>query len=93
MLLITSQQSECLSVKGAEQLRIPSTWLVFLVLNVVEVVRSIVEHSGDNEGAFPGRSKLVWFLLIHSENQVSLLKCSTPHVSGMESTHVLLIDG
>ena len=63
------------------------------MLDVVEVVRSIVEHSGDNEGAFSGRSKLVRFLLIHSENQVSLLKCSTPHVSGMESMQVLLIDG
>ena len=76
-----------------EQLRIPSVWLVFLVLDVVEVVCSIVEHSGDNEGAFPGGSKLVLFLLIHLENQVSLLKCSTPHISGMESTQVLLIDG
>ena len=68
VFLITSQENECLSIKGAEQLRIPSARLVFLVLDIVEVVRSIVEHSGDNEGAFPRGSKLVWFLLIHSEN-------------------------
>ena len=54
------------------------------MLDVVEVVRSIVEHFGDNEGAFPGRSKLVRFLLVHSKNQVSFLKCPTPYVSGME---------
>ena len=77
----------------AEQLRIPSAWLVFLVFHIVQVVRSLVEHFGDDEGAFPSRSKLVWLLLIHSENQVSLLKCSTSHVSGMESMEVLLING
>ena len=76
-----------------EQLCIPSAWLVFLVLDVVKVVCSIVEHSGDDEGAFPSRGELVWFLLIHSKNQVSLLKGSAPHISGMESTQVLLIDG
>ena len=93
VFLITCEQNECLSIKGAEQLRIPSARFVFLVLDIIEVVRSIVEHSGDNEGTFPGRSQLVWFLLIHSENQVSLLKCPTPHVSGVESMLVLLIDG
>ena len=82
-----------LSVKGAEQLRIPGAWLIFIVLDVVKMVCSVVDYLGDNEGAFPSRSKLVWFLLIHSKNQVSLLKCSTPHISGVESTQVLLIDG
>ena len=63
------------------------------MFDIINMVCSIVEHSGDNEGAFPGRSKLVWMLLVHSENQVSLLKCSTPDVSGMEMMQVLLIDG
>ena len=48
-----------LSLKGAEQLRFPSAWLVFLVLDIVKVVCSIVEHSGDNEGTFPSRGELV----------------------------------
>ena len=82
-----------LKCKRAEQLRIPSAWLVFLVLDIVKVVCSVVEHSGDNEGAFPSRSELVRFLLIHSKNQVSLLKCSTPNVSGVESMQVLMING
>ena len=77
----------------AEQLRIPSVWLVFLVFHIVQVVRSVVEHLGDDEGAFPSGSKLVRPLLIHSENQVSFLKCSTFHFSGMESTKILLING
>ena len=63
------------------------------MLDIVEAVRFVVEHSGDNEGTFPGRSELVWFLLIYSKNQVSLLKCSTSHVSSVESTKVLLING
>ena len=77
----------------AEQLCIPSAWLIFIVLHFVEVIRSIVEHLGDDEGTFPSRSKLVRPLLIHSEHQVSFLKCSTSHISGMESTEVLLING
>ena len=77
----------------AEKLRIPSTWLVFLVFHIVQVICTIVEHFGDDEGAFPGRSKLVWTLLVHSENQVSLLKFSTSDVSSVETTQVLLIDG
>ena len=68
VLLITLYLNEYLSIKGAEQLRIPSARLVFLVLDIVEVVCSILEHSGDNEGAFPRGSKLVWFLLIHSKD-------------------------
>ena len=65
-----------LSVKGAEQLRVPRSGLVDLVLDIVKTVRSIVENLGDDEGAFPRRSKLVWFLLIHSENQISFLNRS-----------------
>ena len=80
-------------MKGAEQLRVPSPWLVFLMLNTVKMACSIVENFGDDEGAFPSRGELVWFLLIHSKNQVSLFKGSTPHVSGVESTQVLLING
>ena len=93
VFLITSHPNEYLSIKGAEQLRIPSARFVFLVLDIIEVLRSIVEHSGDNEGTFPSRGELVWFLLIHSKNQVSLLKGSAPHVFSVESTQVLLIDG
>ena len=77
----------------AKQLRIPSVLLVFIVFHIIQVVCSVVEHFGDDEGAFPGGSKLVWSLLIHSENQVSLLKCSTSHVSSVEPTKVLLING
>ena len=77
----------------AKQLRIPSVLLVFIVFHIIQVVCSVVEHFGDDEGAFPGGSKLVWTLLIHLENQVPLLKCSTSYVPSMESTKVLLIDG
>ena len=77
----------------AEQLRIPSAWLVFLVFHIVQLVRSIVEHLGDDEGAFPSGSKLVWFVLIHSENQISFLEGSTSHISGVETTQILLVDG
>ena len=90
---ITSHPSAYLSIKGAEQLRVPSPWLVSLMLDIVKMVCSIVENSGDNEGTFPSRGELVWFLLIHSKNQVSLLKGSAPHISGVESTQVLLING
>ena len=62
------------------------------MLDIVKAVCSIVENLGDDEGTFPSRSKLVWLLLIHSENQISFLEGSTLHVSGMESTQVLLID-
>ena len=48
--LITSYLNDNSSIKGAEQLRIPGARPVFLVLGVVKVVRSIVEHSGDHEG-------------------------------------------
>ena len=53
--------------------RIPSSWLVDPAVNVVEMICSIVEDSSDDEGAFPSRSKFVWFLLIHSEDQISFL--------------------
>ena len=39
-----------------------------LAIDIVEVVRSIVEDSGDYKGAFPSRSVFVWFLLIHAED-------------------------
>ena len=77
----------------AEQLRIPSTWLVLLLFHIVEVICSVVEHLGDDKGTFPSRSKLVRPLLIHSEHKVSFLKCSTTYISGMESMEVLLING
>ena len=93
MLLITFYSNECLSIKGAEQLRVPSPWLVFLMLDTVKMVCSIVENFGDDEGAFPSWGELVWFLLIHSKNQVSFLKGPTPHNSGVESMQVLLING
>ena len=85
--------SAYLSVKGAEQLDVPSLGLVDLVLDIVKTVCSTVENLGDDEGTFPSRSKLVWLLLIHSENQISLLESSTLHVFGMEATQVLLING
>ena len=63
------------------------------MLHIVEAICSVEEHFGDDEGAFPSRSELVWFLLVHPKNQVSLLKYPTPHISGVESTQVLLING
>ena len=66
---------------------------MFFLGYVVEVIRPVVEHLGDDEGAFPGQSKLVRSLLVHLEYKVSLLKCSTSDVSGVETTQVLLIDG
>ena len=62
MFLITFYSNECLSIKGAEQLRVPSPWLVFLMLNTVKMVCSVVENFVDDEGALPSRGKLVWFL-------------------------------
>ena len=91
--LITSPPSENSSIKGAEELCIPGSRLINLAIDIVKMVCSIVENSGDDERNFPSRSELVWFLLIHSEDQVSFLEGSTLHVSGMESTQVLLIDG
>ena len=93
MLLITSHQSKYLRVKRAEQFRIPGAWFIFVVLDVEETVRSIVEHLGDDERAFPSGGELVWLLLIHSEDQVLFLECTTPYIPGMESTQVLLING
>ena len=56
---ITTHPSEYLSVKGAEKLRVPSSRLVDLMLDIVKTVCSIVENLGDDEGTFPRRSKLV----------------------------------
>ena len=57
-----------LSIKRAEQVHVPCSGLVDIMLNVVKTVRPIVENFGDDEGSFPRRSKLVLFLLIHSED-------------------------
>ena len=86
ILLLQLVGSSDLCVEMAEQLCIPRTWLVHLLVNVVDVVRSVVKHLGDDEGTFPGRSKLVRPFLIHSEHQVSFVECSTSDISGMEST-------
>ena len=72
-----------LKYKKTKQLRVPSPWLVLLMLDAVKMVCSIVENFGDDEGAFPSRGDLVRFLLIHSKNQVSLLKGSTVVVLGL----------
>ena len=76
-----------------EQIRIPRVWLVFFLGYIVEVTHPIVEHLGDDEGAFLGRSEFVRSFPVHSEHKVSFLECSTSDFTGMESTHVLLIDG
>ena len=70
----------------AKQLCIPRAWLVRFLGYIVEVVRSVVKHLGDDEGAFPGRGQFMRPLLIHSKNQVSLLECPSSVVPGMEST-------
>ena len=62
------------------------------MLDVVKTVRPIVEDLGDDEGAFPRRSKLVWFVLIHSENQIPFLEGSTSHISGVETAQILLVN-
>ena len=82
-----------LRVKRAEQFRVPSAWFIFVVFDVEETICSVVEHFGDDGSAFPSGGELVWLLLVHSENQVSFLKCSTPDVSGVKTPQILLIDG
>ena len=47
VFLIISHLNEYLSIKGVEQLRVPSSWLVNLAIDIVKTVRSIVEDSGD----------------------------------------------
>ena len=61
-------------------------WLIFFLGYVVDVIRPVVEHLGDDEGAFPGWSEFVRSLLMHSEHRVSLLECSTSDIIGMEWT-------
>ena len=90
---MTTHPSDNLSIKGAEQVRIPGSWLVNLAIDVVKGGCSVVENFGNNEGAFPSRGEFVWLLLVHSKDQVSFLEGSALHVSGIESTQVLLIDG
>ena len=82
-----------LGIERTKQLCVPCAWLVHVLGYVVDVVRSIVKHLGDDEGTFPGRSELVRSFLIHSEHKVSFLECSTSDIMGMESTQILLIDG
>ena len=53
VFLITFYSNECLSIKGAEQLCVPGPWLVLLMVNTINMVCSIVENFGDDEGAFP----------------------------------------
>ena len=53
------------------------------MLDVEKTVRPVVEDLGNDEGAFPRRSKLVWFVLIQSENQIPFLEGSTSHISGV----------
>ena len=69
-----------------EQIHILGARLIFIVFDVEETIRSIVEHLGDDERAFPSGGELVWLLLIYSEDQVPLLERTTPYVLGMEST-------
>src|SRR3954471_3042000 len=90
---ITSPSSEFLSVKRTEQVRIPCSRLVDPSIDVVKVIRSVVQDFGDDERAFPGRGKFVRFLLIHAEDQISFLKGSTLYISGVKPTQLLLVDG
>ena len=90
---ITPQRFECFRYKNDGADPRSRVWLVFFLGYVVEVIRPIVEHLGDDEGTFPSRSKLVRSFLIHSEYKVSFLEGSTPDITGMESTQILLIDG
>jgi hypothetical protein len=53
------------------------------LLHIIEVICSVVEHLGDDEGTFPSGGKLMRLLLVHSEHKVSFLKCSTLHISGI----------
>ena len=81
-----------LGIKSTEKICIPSTWLVDLLREVVEVVSPVVQHLGDDEGAFPRGGKLVRSLLIHLEHKISFLKCSTFDIPGVKSTKILLIN-
>ena len=53
VFLITFYSNECLSIKGAEQLRVPSPWLVFLMLDIVKMVsplwRTLVTMKGPSQ--------------------------------------------
>ena len=75
-----------LRIERAEQIRIPGVRLIFVVFDVEEAVCSFVEHLGDDKRAFPSGGELVCLFLIHSEDQVPFLECTTPYVLGMEST-------
>ena len=62
-----------------------------LVFHIIQVICSVVEHFGDDEGAFPGGSKLVWTLLIHLENQVPLLCLYKPEGLVHRTTTIIII--
>ena len=46
-----------LGIERTKQLCVQCMWLVHFLGHVVDVVRPIVKHLGDDEGAFLGRSK------------------------------------
>ena len=50
-----------LRVKGAEQFRIPSVWLIFIVLDVENTICSVVEHFGDTKGPSQAGASLCGF--------------------------------
>ena len=82
-----------LGIERTKQLCVPCAWLVHVLGYVVDVVRSIGKHLGDDEGTFLGWSELVRLFLNHSEHKVSFLKCSTSDIAGVESTQILLLNG
>ena len=93
ILLLQLVDPSGLGIERAKQLCVPRAWLVHVLGYVVDVVRSIVKHLGDDEGTFSGRGELVRPFLIHSEHKVSFLECSTSNITDMESMQILLIDG
>src|SRR3990170_1729532 len=74
-----------------EQICIPSPWLVNALLEIVEVVGSVVQYFGDDEGTFPHRGELMGPLLIHSKHQITFVKRLALDMPCMEATQVLLI--
>ncbi|KAI5015110.1 hypothetical protein ZWY2020_056500 [Hordeum vulgare] len=80
-------------VEALQEISVPCSRLVYLPVDVVESVCSVVQHLGDDEGSFPGRSQLVRSLLIHSEHQVACLERATPDVACMKAPQIVLING
>ena len=81
-----------LSIESTKKICVLGARLVNLLREVVEVVGPVMQHLGDDEGAFPRRGEFVWSLLIHPEHKIPLLKCSTVDVPSVESMKVLLIN-